>query len=146
MWMYSNHPRSTRPGIHDDDLIALVDKYLLLREQLPAESTKKYRSLVGALQNAAVKFRPDVCFVVNYLSSCLTIATEELYQRAFRVLVYLRRTSKLGIYFSKFEPRASMLCAYADSNWFVPRFVPQLGIVFIWLMGSFPSVRSVNIA
>ena len=54
---------------------------------------------------------------MDLLGCCLTFPTEELYECAVRVLVYLVRTKKLGARYSKHAPNASKLWALADSNW-----------------------------
>ena len=54
---------------------------------------------------------------MGLLSQCLTFPTEELYECALRVLVYLARTPKVGTTFSGKGDGANRVRAYADSNW-----------------------------
>ena len=73
-------------------------------------------SLVGAL-NYGVRFRPEIGCALGLCSQCLTFPTEELYECALRVLVYLARTPKVGTTFTGKGDGANRLRAYADSNW-----------------------------
>eukprot|EP00966_Prymnesium_polylepis_P282264 6522567-Prymnesium_polylepis.1 len=77
---------------------------------------KKYGSLFGALNHAA-KYRPKILTAIGLAGSALTFPTERLYMCLVRILVYLKRTHKLGIRYSAHSPEASTLRARADSNW-----------------------------
>lgn len=72
--------------------------------------------MVGSLRHV-VKYRPDISAAMDLLGCCLTFPTEALYDCAIRVLVYLVRTRKLGITYSKHAPDAKKLWALADANW-----------------------------
>ena len=54
---------------------------------------------------------------MDLLGCCLTFPTEELLKCAYHTLVYLARTRKLGVTYSKHAPNAFKLSALADSNW-----------------------------
>ena len=84
------------------------------RPQAPKELIKRYGSLFGSLLHA-VKYRSEIAFACQLLGTCLTYPTEELYECAMRVLVYLGRTRSLGITYSRNAERPE-LHAYADSN------------------------------
>ena len=79
----------------------------------------KYNSLVGALQYA-VRRRPDVCYAVNICARCLTFPTQDMYDHALRILVYMGRTHSLGMTYSKHAGQNRFEC-FADSDWNVRR-------------------------
>ena len=54
---------------------------------------------------------------MDLLGCCLTFPTERLLTCAYRVLVYLGRTRKIGATYCKYTPRADELWALADANW-----------------------------
>ena len=72
--------------------------------------------MVGSLRHV-VKYRPDISAAMDLLGCCLTFPTEELLKCAYHTLVYLARTRKLGVTYSKHAPNAFKLSALADSNW-----------------------------
>jgi hypothetical protein len=69
----------------------------------------------------AVKYRPEIACAMGLLGQCLTFCSEELYECAMRVLVYLVRTSNTGTTFTGKADNAVPLRAWADSNWDVRR-------------------------
>ena len=77
---------------------------------------QRYNSLVGS-ERHCVKYRPDISAAMDLLGCCLTFPTERLYRCAVRVLVYLLRTRRLGITYTKHGEDAERLFARADANW-----------------------------
>lgn len=75
-----------------------------------------YRELVGSLMYLMTCTRPDLCYVVGYLSRFQEYAGEEHWIAAKRVLRYLKETQSDGITFRKSKDKA-VLSAYADSDW-----------------------------
>ncbi len=116
----------------DDDLVRAYEEAVATRSPAPAALFKDYNSLVGSLRHA-VKYRPEISAAMDLLGCCLTFPTEALLTCAFHVLVYLGRTDKLGITYSKHSPNASCLHALADANWRSTR--PTSGFV-IFLAGG----------
>ena len=100
----------------DERLVKAYDDAVITRTPAPRELHLRFNSIVGSLRHA-VKYRPDISAAMDLLGCCLTFPTEELYECAVRVLVYLVRTKKLGARYSKHAPNASKLWALADSNW-----------------------------
>ena len=100
----------------DEELERAHEAAMVTRTPAPPSLFKEYNSLVGSLRHA-VKFRPEISAAMDLLGCCLTFPTDVLLTCAYRVLVYLGRTRKLGITYSKHAPRATELWALADSNW-----------------------------
>ena len=105
---------STTPA--DEKLTRAYEEAILKREAPSKELYRRYNSVVGSLRHV-VKYRPDISAAMDLLGCCLTFPTEALYDCAIHVLVYLVRTRKLGITYSKHAPDAKKLWALADSNW-----------------------------
>ena len=78
------------------------------RTPAPQKLFKEYNSLVGSLRHV-VKYRPDISAAMDLLGCCLTFPTEELLKCAYHTLVYLARTRKLGVTYSKHAPNAFKL-------------------------------------
>ena len=100
----------------DEKLTKAYEEAILRREAPAKELYRRYNSVVGSLRHV-VKYRPDISAAMDLLGCCLTFPTEALYDCAIRVLVYLVRTRKLGITYSKHAPDAKKLWALADANW-----------------------------
>lgn len=74
-----------------------------------------YRELIGCLMYLMLCTRPDICFVIGYLSRYQEYAGEEHWVAAKRVLRYLKGTLRDQlIYKKRNEP---VLRAFADSDW-----------------------------
>ena len=84
-------------------LVRAYEEAVATRTPAPAALFKDYNSLVGSLRHA-VKYRPEISAAMDLLGCCLTFPTEALLTCAFHVLVYLGRTDKLGITYSKHGP------------------------------------------
>ena len=107
----------------DETLVREWEAAVATRTPASPELTKRYQSLFGALLHA-VKFRPELSATLQLCGTCLTFATEGLYEHGLlHALVYLGRSRNLGCTFSAHVPEASQLKAYADSNWSVTRSV-----------------------
>ena len=100
----------------DDALNRAYEAAIIHRTPAPQKLFKEYNSLVGSLRHV-VKYRPDISAAMDLLGCCLTFPTEELLKCAYHTLVYLARTRKLGVTYSKHAPNAFKLSALADSNW-----------------------------
>ena len=115
----------------DETLVREHEAACATREPASSELTKRYMSLFGALLHA-VKYRPDISYALQLAGSCLTFATEGLYECLMRVLVYLGRTRLLGTSFTKHGN--AKLHAFADSNWSTTR--STTGFVIFLANGS----------
>ena len=74
------------------------------------------QSLVGALLYCSTQTRPDVAFSVGYLCRAMAKPTEECYQDALRVLMYLDKHEDVGLrYCACSTPPYGM----SDSDWAV---------------------------
>lgn len=74
-----------------------------------------YRELIGCLIYLTVTSRPDLTFVVSYLSRYLDKPNESLWKAGKRVLHYLKETKDKGLVFKKIED--TNLYGYSDSDW-----------------------------
>ena len=106
----------------DEVLVRAYEAAVATRTPASPELTKRFGSLFGALLHA-VKFRPEIAAALQLLGSCLTFPTEELYECAMHVLVYLGRNKNLGATFSAHGTDAGKVKVYADSNWNITRSV-----------------------
>lgn len=73
-----------------------------------------YRELIGSIMFLATCTRPDLAFVVGYLSRFLDNPTNELWLAGLRVLRYLKATPSLGIKYS--ANGGQRLDAFCDSD------------------------------
>jgi hypothetical protein len=100
----------------DDTLVKAYEAAVATKEEPSKELYQEYNSVVGSLRHV-VKYRPEISAAMDLLGCCLTFPTAALLECALYVLVYLGRTRKLGITYSKHSPNAGKLSALADSNW-----------------------------
>ena len=75
-----------------------------------------YRGIVGSLMYLMTNTRPDLCFVVSYLSKFMVSPTFAHLQLAKRVLRYLKHTISKGLTFVKSSDRSAII-GYCDSDW-----------------------------
>lgn len=73
-----------------------------------------YRSLIGGLLYLAVVSRPDIIFVVTFLSGYNTRATDQHWEAARQVLRYVKQTMNRGICSTT---GASRLIAWSNADW-----------------------------
>jgi len=77
----------------------------------PFSNPTTFRKLIGKLVYLS-NTRPDITFVVNHLSQYLSSPTNEHYQAIFRILQYLKGTTRQGIFFD--AESDVQLQAYSD--------------------------------
>ena len=74
-----------------------------------------YREVIGSLMYLAVATRPDISFIVCYLSRFQNAYDKSHWQAVKRVLAYLKGTVNLGLkYKSSVEPCKTV--EYSDSD------------------------------
>lgn len=73
-----------------------------------------YQNLIGSLMYLAVNTRPDIAFVVSFLSQFNTTYDKTHWTAAKRVLQYLKGTIDYSIVYRK---TGEYLTAYADADW-----------------------------
>lgn len=78
----------TDPGLYTNESTQETQK------ELP------YRELLGSLMYLAICTRPDIAFIVGYLSRYLDTYSEHHWKSALRILRYLRETPQLGLMYS----------------------------------------------
>ena len=100
----------------DEELTRAYEEAIATRTPADPKLFKDYNSLVGSLRHV-VKYRPDISAAMDLLGCCLTFATLALLRCAYRVLVYLARTRRMGTTYSQHAARAGELWARADANW-----------------------------
>ena len=100
----------------DEELERAFEEATMSRTPASPDLFQRYNSLVGS-ERHCVKYRPDISAAMDLLGCCLTFPTERLYRCAVRVLVYLLRTRRLGITYTKHGEDAARLFARADANW-----------------------------
>ena len=76
---------------------------------------KPYREVVGSLKFLATVSRPDIAYLVNFLSRFLNNYNKSHWDLAIRVLRYLKGSSKIGIAFRKVEN--FKITGYCDSDY-----------------------------
>ena len=75
-------------------------------------------SLVGTLSYISNLCRPDISFIVNYLSRQSHKATQAHLKMARNVFRYLKYTKKYGILYKNVEDKKELkMVAYSDSDW-----------------------------
>ena len=102
----------------DETLVRAVEVALSTRTPASKELAHRYMSLFGSLLHA-VKYRPEISYALQKAGSCLSCASEDLYECLMRVLVYLGRTRNLGTTFT--DKGDVKLHAFADSDWSTTR-------------------------
>ena len=100
----------------DDELVRAYEAASETRAPAESKLFAEYNSLVGSLRHA-VKYRPGIAAAMDLLDCCLTSPTEQLLRCAYRVLVYLVRTRRMGTCFSGRGDGAAKITALADANW-----------------------------
>ena len=94
----------------DDALEKAYEEAIATRTPASSELFKEYNSLVGSLRHA-VKYRPEISAAMDLLGCCLTFPTAALLTCAYRVLVYLGRTRRMRVRYSRHAPHARELRA-----------------------------------
>ena len=87
-------------------------------ESQPLDSEIPYRAAVGCLNYLAITTRPDLAYVVSWLSKFVESPNMDHWEALKRVLRYLCGTNEVGIKFHR-SGRASELrvLIYSDSDW-----------------------------
>ena len=139
-----------------DELLARhVQDAATNRPKAAPELLQSYQSLVGALMYAASATRPDVAFAVGMLARAMTFPTQELWQDATRVLVYLAGHREGGISFpigadgvdGRPGPLAQpQLSGLSDSDWSVRVSTTGICIFFGEAIVAWVSKRQACIA
>jgi hypothetical protein len=73
-----------------------------------------YRQLVGSLMYL-VNTRPDICYVVNQLSQAMVKPTKLFWKAGKHVLIYLKGTSKYGLWYRQMDE--VKLHGFMDADW-----------------------------
>ena len=94
-------------------------EFRLKMENCKADKSVKvpYQELMGCLLYLSTNTRPDIAFVVSFLSQFNTSYTDVHWSLAKRVLSYLKSTSKLGLKYIKAKKPTFCLVGYADADW-----------------------------
>ena len=103
-------------GPSDDSLVRHVCDALVSTDPVDPVLLKKYQSVVGALLYCSTQTRPDIAFSVGYLCRAMGKPTQECYQDALRVLMYLDRHNTVGLRYCACETPAYGM---SDSDWAV---------------------------
>ena len=96
----------------DDELVRAYEAASETRAPAESKLFAEYNSLVGSLRHA-VKYRPGIAAAMDLLDCCLTSPTEQLLRCAYRVLVYLVRTRRMGTCYSGRGDGAAKITASA---------------------------------
>ena len=75
----------------------------------------QYRELIGALNYASLRRRPDISYAVGFLSRYLDRPTKQLWNTALKTLRYLKGTKYYGPVFT--DSSSDDLIAYSDADW-----------------------------
>ena len=82
---------------------------------LSEERTGEFRQVVGSLLWLATRTRPDIAFIVGFLTRFFSAPTREQWEVAMRVLRYLKGTLTLGLLYK--AQNGLNLIGYADADW-----------------------------
>ncbi|CAL4099616.1 unnamed protein product [Meganyctiphanes norvegica] len=75
-----------------------------------------YRQIIGSLMYLMTNTRPDICYIVSFLSQFMVNPTFAHLVLAKRVLRYLKYTLTKGLTFVK-SSDGSAIVGYCDSDW-----------------------------
>ena len=102
-----------------------------LDSQITAQETTQLRSLVGALQYAAVHTRPDLAAKVGELQSSVPRATVNDLLLANRVL-YEAKANKVSLMAVPISPSQVSFCAFSDASFLSgkEKYAHQGGLIF----------------
>jgi hypothetical protein len=109
----------TRAGMRNckpiDTLLAISEKLSLTDgDQLGADDSSKYRSMVGGLQYLTLT-RPDICFAVNKVCQFLHAPTTVHWSAVKRIVRYIQGSLTIGLKISK-SP-SMLVSAFSDADW-----------------------------
>lgn len=96
---------------------------------LNSKEQTKYRQLVGGMLYITNLTRPDVCFVVNYLSRFMQKATKVHLQNAEKALTYLNNTKDRKLHLGNLDD--SLLKCFSDAS-FTREEKDQSGIIITY--------------
>lgn len=126
----------------DESLLTYVQQAANAEVKSPdPKLLESYQSLVGALLYAATATRPDIAYAVGLLARAMTYPTQDLWQSAVRVLVYLARNEDRGLSFKVTENGGRcrvVLKGLSDSDWSVRASTTGVclfldGILVVWI-------------
>ncbi|CAL1150724.1 unnamed protein product [Cladocopium goreaui] len=102
-----------------------------LNSQITAEETTQLRSLVGALQYAAVHARPDLAAKIGELQACVPKATVQDLIGANKVL-HEAKVNQVTIMAVPIAPSLVSFCAFSDASFLSgkEKYAHQGGLVF----------------
>ena len=92
-----------------------VSTELLETETSETKLQQPFQELIGSLLYLANNSRPDICFVVNKLSQCITKMNSTHLNAAKRVLRYLKGTEMYKLKYRTGEGKLKVVC-YCDSD------------------------------
>jgi hypothetical protein len=92
----------------------ILGQKLMKEDEAPKTDGKSYRSLVGSLLYLTAT-RPDILFVVNYLSRYMQDPSQIHFMAVKRVLRYLKGTVSFGMHFMKSS--FVNLVGFSNNNW-----------------------------
>ena len=120
-------PAGDYPAVHTPGHPRLLDFYevALSTRDVPKsrDLVVRYRTIVGGCLWPAPNTRPDILFECGVLARAFTFPTEDLYNCAVRVLVYLGQHASYGIRFTGLSDNADVMTAWSDSDWSIARSV-----------------------
>lgn len=91
-----------------------MEKGLKLSKAINSDCKYDYRNLIGCLMYLAVCSRPDIAYVISYLSQFNNCYSDIHYKAAKRVLRYLKGTYN---YCLSFEKGDMEIVGYTDADW-----------------------------
>ncbi|CAN1188910.1 Uncharacterized mitochondrial protein AtMg00810, partial [Linum perenne] len=83
-------------------------------DEVPLDDPSSYRRLIGRLIYLCTT-RPDISFVVNYLSQFVSRPSDIHHKATLRVVRYLKTDSGYGLYFP--SNSSLQIHAFSDSDW-----------------------------
>eukprot|EP00435_Cladocopium_sp_Y103_P020778 s1772_g5.t1 len=110
-----------------------IPRHRRLQETSPIfpEETTQLRSMVGALQYAAVHTRPDLSAKVGELQSCISRATVQDLLKANKVL-FEAKTHKVSLMTVPIAPEQVSFCAFSDASFLsgTEKYAHQGSLIF----------------
>jgi len=91
------------------------------RENYDPERVSRFRKLVGSCMWSSISWRFDIFMKTSHLARFVEFPSDKIFKAGYRILKYLKKTSKLGIKFKRVQHYPNkiqpLIIAMSDSNY-----------------------------